>query len=54
MLDAPQITRTDEQLTAVIHLTVSRAEISQVMGPAINEVLSTLAAWYCGRVEAGK
>jgi len=44
MLETPQIVQTDEQLTAVIHLAVSRAEISHVMGPAINELLSTLTA----------
>jgi hypothetical protein len=44
MLDTPQVIQTDERLTAVIHLTISRAEISHVMGPAINEVISTLIA----------
>lgn len=44
MLETPQIIETDEQLTAVIHLTVPRAEIASVMGPAIAEIMSTLAA----------
>lgn len=44
MIDTPQVTHSKEQLTAVIHLTVTWAEIRQVMGPAIAEVLSTLAA----------
>jgi effector-binding domain-containing protein len=44
MLETPQIVETDEQLTAVIHLTVARAEISQVMGPAIEEIITTLTA----------
>ena len=44
MLDKPQLAATDEQLTAVIHLTIPRAEISHVMGPAIAEVISALAA----------
>ena len=44
MLDTPQVLSTDEQLTAVIHLTIERAEIAQVMGPAIAEVMSTIAA----------
>jgi effector-binding domain-containing protein len=44
MLDTPQIIHTDEQLSAVIHLTVSRAEIGHVMGPAIDEIISVLAA----------
>ena len=44
MLDTPHLTQTSEQPTAVIHLTVSRTEISHVMGPAIAEIMSTLAA----------
>lgn len=44
MLDTPQVIQTEEQLTAVIHLTVSRDEIGKVMGPAIAEVMATLAA----------
>ena len=44
MLDTPQFIQTDVQLTAVIHLTVPRAEISVVMGPAITEITSTIAA----------
>lgn len=44
MLDKPKIARTEEQLTAVIHLTVARTEIERVMGPAIREILDTLAA----------
>ncbi|MFZ2853487.1 MAG: GyrI-like domain-containing protein [Rhodocyclaceae bacterium] len=44
MLAMPQIVQTDEQLTAVIHLTVPRAEIGQVMGPAIAEIIAALAA----------
>jgi effector-binding domain-containing protein len=44
MLDIPRVIHTDEQLTAVIHLTVSRDDIREVMGPAIAEVVSTLAA----------
>jgi len=43
MLDTPQFIQTVEQLTAVIHLTVPRAEISHVMGPAIAEIMSTIA-----------
>ena len=44
MLETPRIVPTDEQLTAAIHLIVPRAEIVQVMGPAMAEVSSTLAA----------
>ncbi|MDD4907078.1 MAG: GyrI-like domain-containing protein [Methylobacter tundripaludum] len=42
MIDTPQLIHTEEQLTAVIHLTVPRAEISNVMGPAIAEIMSTI------------
>jgi effector-binding domain-containing protein len=44
MIDTPAVTATDAQPTAVIHLTVPRAEIQQVMGPAHQELFSTLAA----------
>jgi effector-binding domain-containing protein len=44
MIDTPQITQTAEQLTAVIHLTVPRADIRKVMGPGIGEVRATVAA----------
>ena len=44
MLVTPQFIQTDEQLTAVIHLTVPRAEISNVMGSAITEIMSSIAA----------
>ena len=44
MLDTPQIIKTTAQLTAVIHLTVPRAEIRNVMGPGIGEVRAAIAA----------
>ena len=44
MLEKPQLIRTGEQLTAVVHLIVPRNEISTVMGPAIHEVLAVLSA----------
>ena len=44
MLDTPQFIQTVEKLTAVIYLTVPRAEISHVMGPAITEIMSSIAA----------
>jgi effector-binding domain-containing protein len=44
MIDTPAITTTSEQPTAVIHLTIPRAEIQQAMGPAHQELFSTLAA----------
>ncbi len=44
LIDKPQIVQTQAQSTAVIRLTVPRAEIQKVMGPAIGEVMGTLAA----------
>jgi effector-binding domain-containing protein len=44
MIDTPQITRTDAQSTAVIHLTIPRAEIRNVMGPGIKELMATVSA----------
>src|SRR5262245_15551385 len=44
MIDTPQITQTTAQQAAVIRLTISRAEIRNVMGPGIGELMSTLAA----------
>jgi effector-binding domain-containing protein len=44
MIDAPMITQSVAQLTAVIHITVSRNEIQRVMGPGLNELMSTIAA----------
>ena len=43
MLDTPQFIQTVEQLTAIIYLTVPRAEISHVMGSAITEIMSSIA-----------
>jgi effector-binding domain-containing protein len=44
MLDTPEITQTAAQLTAIIHLTVPREEIRNVMGPGIGEVMAAVAA----------
>lgn len=44
MLDTPQITQTADQQTAVIHVTVPRDDIQKVMGPGIQELMSTVAA----------
>ncbi len=43
MLSDPEFIEAAEQFTAVIHLTVTRAEISKVMGPAIAEILAVIA-----------
>lgn len=44
MLDKPEITQTAAQLTAVIHVTIPRDQIREVMGPGISELMSTVAA----------
>ena len=44
MIDTPRITQTREQLTAMVHITVPRAEIQKVMGPGIEEVKAAIAA----------
>jgi effector-binding domain-containing protein len=44
MIETPQITNSPTRLTACIRLTVPREQIMQVMGPGIQEVMSTLAA----------
>lgn len=44
MIDAPEIVQTATRPTAVIRITVARSEIRHVMGPAIGEVIATLAS----------
>ena len=44
MLDAPHIALTAAQATAVIHLTIPRADIRTVMGPGIQELMAAVAA----------
>lgn len=44
MIDTPQITRFAGQSAAVIRFTIPRAEIRNVMGPAIGEVMAAVAA----------
>ena len=44
MIDTPQITQSEAQQTAVIHLTIPREEIRNFMSPGIGELLSTVAA----------
>ena len=44
MLDRPQIVQTGVQLTAIIPLTIPRAEIRHVMGPGIAELMAAVAA----------
>jgi effector-binding domain-containing protein len=42
MLDEPTIVQTDAQKAAVIHLTIPRNRIQEVMGPGYNELMATL------------
>jgi hypothetical protein len=42
ILDTPQIIETGIQQTAVIHLTVPRGEIRNVMGPGLEELRSRI------------
>ena len=44
MLETPQIVETAAQETAFIRLTVPRAEIQNVMGPGLGELMAALAA----------
>lgn len=44
MLDQPQIARTDAQIAAVIHITVPRSEIRNVMAPGLAELMAAAAA----------
>ena len=43
MLSAPEIIHTTAQDAAVIHLTVPRSEMMKVFGPAVAELMKTLA-----------
>ena len=42
MIDTPQIARSAQQRTAVIPLTVARAEIGQAFAPAVGELLAAM------------
>ena len=44
MIDTPEITQTTSLETAVIHLTIPREEIRNVMGPGIGELMAAVAA----------
>jgi effector-binding domain-containing protein len=44
MIEVPQNARTADQHTAIIRLTIPRAEIQAVMGPGIGELMATIAA----------
>lgn len=44
MIDAPHITQTTAQLTAIIRVTIPREEIRDVMGPVIGDLMAAIAA----------
>lgn len=44
MIEAPEVTRTTEQTAAVIHITIPRKKMPEVMGPAIGELMEAIAA----------
>src|SRR5882757_7917642 len=44
MLATPEIIQTDVQEAAVIRLTIPRSEMMKVFGPAVGELMATLAA----------
>ena len=55
MIDTPAIVTTGQVRTAIVRLTCPRTEVQKVMGPAISELMQTVAAqgvgptgtWYC-------
>lgn len=51
MIETPEVTETASQHTAVIHISVGRADVGSVMGPGVAELLAVLAAQ--GIVPAG-
>ena len=44
MIDTPEITQTTARTTAIIRLTIPRAEIRNVMGPGIGELMAVVTA----------
>ena len=42
MIDTPQIARSAQQRTAIIPLTIARAEIGQAFAPAVSELLAAM------------
>jgi hypothetical protein len=43
MLEKPQIVQSPARRSAIIRLTVPRAEIQNVMGPGLGEIMAALA-----------
>lgn len=50
MLETPHIAQAEPCQAAVIHVTIPRSEIQQVMGPAIHEVISAASAQGIGPI----
>ena len=44
MLATPEITQTNAQAAAVIRLTIPRSDVMTVFGPAVGDLMTTLAA----------
>lgn len=44
MIDTPEVAQTVAQPAAVIHLTIPRGEIRNVMGPGLGELMATITA----------
>ena len=44
MIETPHIVQTSARLTAVIPLTIPKADIQAVMGPGVSELMATIAA----------
>lgn len=44
MISTPAIIQTEAEAAAVIHITTPRADMAKVFGPAVGELMSTLAA----------
>ena len=53
MFETPHITQSTAQQAAVIHLTIPRDQIRTAMGPAIQEVIETVAAQGTGPARPG-
>jgi effector-binding domain-containing protein len=52
VIDTPQILQTAAQSTAIIHITIPRDQIRNVMGPGLKELMATLGKQ--GIVPAGR
>src|SRR5438445_805314 len=48
MIETPQVTQSAAQLSAVIHITIPRDQIREVMGPGIMEVMAAVTSQRIG------